>query len=56
MKWDFVVKARLTLAVDAQTWRQALRLAEMFHARIGDYSGFSARFSPRIVALRRHLG
>lgn len=55
MKWDFVVKARLTAAVDAQTWRRALRLAEMFHTRIGECSGFSARFSPCIVALRRHI-
>ena len=55
MKWDFVVKARLTAAVDGQTWRQAPRLAEMFHTRIGDCSSFSARFSPCIVALRRHI-
>lgn len=55
MKWDFVVKARLTAAVDAQAWRQVLRLAEMFHTRIGDCSGFFARFSPCIVALRRRI-
>lgn len=52
---DTLAPARLTAAVDAQTWRQALRLAEMFHTRIGECSGFSARFSPCIVALRRHI-
>jgi hypothetical protein len=40
-------------AVDGETWREALHLAEMYFARVSDCAGFSGSFSPCIEALRR---
>lgn len=52
---DALAPAALTASVDADTWRQALPLAHSFMARIDECTGFSARFSPCIAALRQHM-
>ena len=52
---DTLSPASLSAAVHGETWREALHLAERFVALVGDCDGFSARFSPCIEALRRHL-
>lgn len=51
---DTLPPAALTAAVDVDTWRQALRLAEDFAARLGE-AACSPRFSPCIAALARHI-
>lgn len=52
---DTLPPASLPAAVDAETWRAALRLAEEFHAILSDCAGFSGRFVPCIAAIRRHI-
>lgn len=52
---DTLTPALLVASVDGETWRQALNLAEIFFTRVSDCNGFSARFSPCIEALRRHI-
>ena len=52
---DTLAPAALTAEVDQETWREALRLAELFFTRVSDSAGFSRSFSPCIDALRRHL-
>ena len=47
--------ASLSASVDAETWRQALNLAESFFAMASDCDSFSASFSPCIEAIRRHI-
>ncbi|QKV58154.1 MAG: type II toxin-antitoxin system HipA family toxin YjjJ [Dechloromonas sp.] len=47
--------ASLSASVDGETWRAALRLAEIFVAKISDCDGFSSRFSPCIEAIRQHI-
>lgn len=47
--------ATLTPSVDGALWREALALAEQFHAKLAASEGFSAAFSPCITALRQHL-
>ena len=45
----------LTSSVDSHTWREALNLAERFYALIRNCDGFSARFTPCLETLRRHI-
>lgn len=52
---DTLAPASLSAAVDGETWREALQLAERFFALVSDCDGFSASFSPCIEAMRRHL-
>lgn len=52
---DTLAPAALIAAVDADTWRQALQLAENFFARLSDTAAFSPRFLPCIAALDRHI-
>lgn len=52
---DTLPTAALTAAVKSETWRDALTLAQKFLAMLGDCDGFSARFSPCIEALARHI-
>jgi hypothetical protein len=52
---DTLPSASLSASVDGETWRKALRLAEMFFAMVSDCDGFSDRFSPCIEAIRRHI-
>lgn len=52
---DTLAPAALIAAVDADTWRQALQLAENFFARLSDTAAFSPRFQPCIAALDRHI-
>lgn len=52
---DTLPPAALSSAVDAGCWREALRLAERFHARLGECRGFSGRFLPCVGAIRRHI-
>ncbi|MCZ4304543.1 type II toxin-antitoxin system HipA family toxin YjjJ [Zoogloeaceae bacterium G21618-S1] len=52
---DTLPPASLSASVDGETWRDALRLAEMFFVMIRDCDGFSGRFSPCIEAIRRHI-
>jgi hypothetical protein len=52
---DTLPPPALPAAVDGESWREALRLAERFHARIRDCDGFSSRFSPCVGALRQHI-
>ncbi len=52
---DTLPPAALSSAVDAGCWREALLLAERFHARLGECLGFSGRFLPCVGAIRRHL-
>lgn len=47
--------ASLTATVNGDTWREALRLAEIFFATVHECNGFSAGFTPCIEALRRHI-
>lgn len=47
--------ASLSASVDGETWREALRLAEIFFAKLSDCEGFSDSFAPCIEALRRHI-
>lgn len=47
--------ASLSVSVNGETWREALHLAEMFFARVGDCAGLSGSFSPCIEAMRRHI-
>ena len=47
--------ALLSVSVDGKTWRAALLLAEKLFDKMGHCTGFSARFSPCIEAIRRHL-
>lgn len=51
---DTLTPAALIAAVDADTWRQALQLAESFFTRLSD-AAFSPRFQPCIAALDRHI-
>lgn len=52
---DTLPPAALSSAVDAGRWREALRLAERFHARLGECQGFSGRFLPCVGAIRGHI-
>lgn len=52
---DTLPPASLSAAVDAETWREALRLAERFFVILSDCTGFSGRFVPCIAAIRRHI-
>jgi hypothetical protein len=52
---DTLAPAALIATVDADTWRQALQLAENFFARLSDTAAFSPRFLPCIAALDRHI-
>ncbi len=52
---DTLAPAALIATVDADTWRQALQLAENFFARLSDTAAFSPRFQPCIAALDRHI-
>ncbi|HOI50998.1 MAG TPA: HipA domain-containing protein, partial [Azonexus sp.] len=52
---DTLAPAALIATVDADTWRQALQLAEHFFARLSDTAAFSPRFQPCIAALDRHI-
>jgi len=52
---DTLAPASLTAAVEGETWREALHLAELFYAKVRDCDGFSASFSPCIEAIRRHI-
>lgn len=52
---DALPPALLSAAVDGDTWREALHLAEIFFAMVSDCDGFSDRFSPCIAAIRRHI-
>ena len=52
---DRLPPAALTPTVDSQTWRDALRRAELFHERLRGCDGFSDAFAPSILALRQHL-
>lgn len=52
---DTLPPAALSSAVDAGCWREALQLAERFHARLGECEGFSGRFLPCVGAIRRHI-
>lgn len=52
---DTLAPAALIAAVDGNTWRQALALAEHFFARLCDSAAFSSRFQPCIAALDRHI-
>lgn len=52
---DTLPPASLSASVDGETWREALRLAEIFFARVSHCDGFSGRFSPCIEAIRRHI-
>lgn len=47
--------ATLSAVVAAETWRQALGLAESFFAKLADCTGFSPGFAPCIAALRKHI-
>ena len=47
--------ASLSASVDGETWRAALRLAEIFVAKISDCDVFSNSFSPCIEAIRQHI-
>lgn len=52
---DTLPPASLSASVDGESWREALRLADMFFARACACDGFSSRFYPCIDALRRHI-
>ncbi len=52
---DTLPPASLSASVDGETWREALRLAEIFFVMVSDCDAFSGRFSPCIEAIRRHL-
>ena len=52
---DTLAPAALIATVHADTWRQALQLAENFFARLSDTAAFSPRFQPCIAALDRHI-
>lgn len=52
---DTLAPAMLIAEVDASCWRQALVLAQDFHARLRAHDGFSARFAPCIAALGAHI-
>ncbi len=52
---DRLPSASLTASVDGETWREGLRLAEIFFAMIRDCDGFSDRFLPCIEAIRQHI-
>ena len=52
---DALPPASLSASVNGETWRQALHLAERFFALVSDCDSFSARFSPCIEALGRHI-
>ncbi len=47
--------ATLLDAIDGETWREALELAEQFFALAHDCDRFSASFAPCLTALRAHL-
>jgi hypothetical protein len=47
--------ATLLDAIDGETWREALELAEQFFALAHDCDHFSASFAPCLTALRAHL-
>ena len=47
--------ASLSVSVDGETWREALRLAEIFFAMLSDCDGFSDSFTPCIEAIRQHI-
>ncbi|MCG5126431.1 type II toxin-antitoxin system HipA family toxin YjjJ [Enterobacter mori] len=47
--------ATLLDAIDGETWREALELAEQFFALARDCDHFSASFAPCLTALRAHL-
>lgn len=52
---DTLPPASLTAAIDGETWREALRLAETFFARVSDRNDFSSSFAPCVAAMRRHI-
>ncbi|MCA1938833.1 MAG: type II toxin-antitoxin system HipA family toxin YjjJ [Dechloromonas sp.] len=52
--FDTLAPAALIAAVNADTWRQALQLAESFFTRLSD-AALSPRFQPCIAALDRHI-
>lgn len=52
---DTLPPASLTSSVDGDTWREALGLAERFFELVRHCDGFSARFTPCLEALRRHI-
>ncbi|QBJ79591.1 type II toxin-antitoxin system HipA family toxin YjjJ [Aquitalea sp. USM4] len=52
---DTLPEANLRAEVPADIWRQALTLAQDFHARLRAHDGFSARFAPCIAALGAHI-
>jgi hypothetical protein len=52
---DTVPEANLRAEVPADLWRQALTLAQDFHARLLAHDGFSARFATCIAALGAHI-
>lgn len=52
---DTLSPATLSASVEGATWRETLRLAEQFLAKLRDCDGFSRNFLPCIEALRRHV-
>ncbi|WP_199104478.1 type II toxin-antitoxin system HipA family toxin YjjJ [Aquitalea sp. ASV11] len=52
---DTLPEANLRAEVPADIWRQALTLAQDFHARLLAHDGFSDRFTPCIAALGAHI-
>lgn len=52
---DTLPPVSLSASVDGDTWREALRLAEMFFAMVSDCDGFSGRFSPCVESIRKRI-